>query len=81
MNIRVIYFASARDLASVRSEELEVAEGSTLEKLAANIFRLHPPLGKMERSLKFSINLELGEVDRPLHEGDEIGVLPPVAGG
>jgi molybdopterin converting factor subunit 1 len=81
LNVKVLYFASARDLATTSTETLAVPEGSSLGGLAATIFRLHPALGKLRTSVKFSVNLDVVGPDKPLHEGDEVGVLPPVAGG
>jgi molybdopterin converting factor subunit 1 len=81
MKISVLYFASARDLASTRAETLTVPEGSSLGGLAAAIFRLHPALGRQKSSVKFSVNFDVVEADTPLKDGDEVGVLPPVAGG
>jgi molybdopterin converting factor subunit 1 len=81
LNVKVLYFASARDLASTSAETLAVPEGSSVGRLASTIYRLHPALGKQKSSLKFSVNLDVVGAGRSLHEGDEVGVLPPVAGG
>ena len=81
MNVKVLYFASARDLASTSTETLTVPEGSSLARLASMIFRLHPALGKQMSSLKFSVNFDVVATDSRLEDGDEVGVLPPVAGG
>ena len=81
MKVRVLYFASSRDLASTPAEALAVPEGSSLGGLADAIFRLHPALGKQRSSIKFSVNLDVVGMDTPLKDGDEVGVLPPVAGG
>jgi molybdopterin converting factor subunit 1 len=81
MNVKVLYFASARDLASTSAETLTVPEGYSLDGLASTIFRLHPALGKQRSSVKFSVNFEVVGSDVRLEDGDEVGVLPPVAGG
>ena len=81
MIVKVVYFASARDLASSRSETLAVREGSSVRGLAAELMKRHPPLEALEHSVRFSVNLDVADQDTALHEGDEVGVLPPVAGG
>ena len=58
-----------------------VPDGSSVEGLAAEIFRLHPSLRKLGDSVKFSVNFDVVGNDAYLREGDEVGVLPPVAGG
>jgi molybdopterin converting factor subunit 1 len=81
LNVKVIYFASARDLASTSAETLAVPQGTSLAKLASTIFRLHPALEKLRSSVKFSVNFDVIGTDSRLKDGDEVGVLPPVAGG
>jgi molybdopterin converting factor subunit 1 len=81
LNVKVLYFASARDLASTSAETLTVPEGYSLAGLASTIFRLHPALGKQRSSVKFSVNFDVVGTDSQLKDGDEVGVLPPVAGG
>lgn len=81
MRVRVVYFASARELASTRGETLSLSDGASVEDLARKIMELHPELRPLERSAKFSVNLEVTGSETRLKEGDEVGVLPPVAGG
>jgi molybdopterin converting factor subunit 1 len=81
VNVRVLYFAGARDLASSSRETLTVPEGTTVGRLAGEILRLHPALRKMRNSVKFSVNFDVVGADALLSDGDEVGVLPPVAGG
>ena len=81
MKIRVLYFAGAREVSSARDELVALGDKATVEDLASEVFRLHPALKRMERSIRFSVNLEVAEAGSRLQEGDEVGVLPPVAGG
>ena len=52
-----------------------------MDELEAALLRLHPQLGKLKGSTRFSVNMEVADGKTRLREGDEIGVLPPVAGG
>ncbi len=52
-----------------------------MRELAKAIVALHPSLKRIERSVRFSVNLEVAKEDDALSDGDEVGVLPPVAGG
>jgi molybdopterin converting factor subunit 1 len=81
MEVKVVYFASARELAAKTSEFLALPEGSTVSELKALLVRLHPALRQGKDSFKFSVNFDVVGIDSPLKEGDEVGVLPPVAGG
>lgn len=81
MNVRVLYFASARELASKSAENLSLSEGASVGDLSKEVQRVHPPLKTLKNSMKFSVNLTVVDADTILKEGDEVGILPPVAGG
>lgn len=82
MMLRVVYFAAARELAECTSEALSTdeAELSLLDfsrLLAAQKPRLAPYLARM----RFALNGEFAQLDARIRDGDEITVMPPVAGG
>ncbi|HUI23589.1 MAG TPA: MoaD/ThiS family protein [Nitrososphaerales archaeon] len=81
MIVRVLYFASAQGLADVKSEDMRLDDGSSLKEMAAEMLRLHPALKKIEPTIRYSVNFEMAEGNSRLRDGDEVGVLPPVAGG
>ncbi len=81
MHLKVIYFASARDAAGKKEEQVSVNGTSTLKELTDKIQRLHPGLAAIQKSTRYAVNLEIVEGDALLHDGDEIGVLPAVTGG
>ena len=81
MNVRVLYFALARDLASTRTESVSMPEGSSVGDLVQSLVTRHPALGKLSTAMKCSVNLSVVATETALTDGDEVGVLPPVAGG
>ena len=81
MNVRVLYFASAQGLTNLQSEDMRLPDGSSVKDMIAQLVRLHPALKNLGRTVRYSVNFALANEDDPLHEGDEVGVLPPVAGG
>jgi len=81
LKVRVLYFAAARDLASVGSEHVSLDERASVGDLAREMIRLHPALKSLEESIRFSVNREVSGNSERLRDGDEVGVLPPVAGG
>ena len=81
MNIKVLYFAGARDLASKNGETLSLPDGSSVGVLEGEILKLHPALKRLSKSIRYSVNLNVVTEGAPINEGDEVGVLPPVAGG
>ena len=81
LKVKVLYFANARELASRRLESLTLPEGVSLEKLIDQVLQLHPGLKPFRSTVRFSVNRELVGNSAVIRNGDEIGVLPPVAGG
>jgi len=79
--VKVLYFASAQGLANLKSESMHLQEGSLVRDMAAEMLRLHPDLKSIEPIIRYSVNFEIAGENAPLHEGDEVAVLPPVAGG
>ncbi len=81
MKVKVLYFASAREISGGKEESLALPEGASVSDLSEAICELHPAMRGLSRSARFSVNLELVEPGRTLRESDVVGVLPPVAGG
>jgi molybdopterin converting factor subunit 1 len=80
--VRVLLFAGARDVAGVRELELPVpAEGTTVEAIATEVVRRFPALAGYLRSLRLAVNGEYAGGGVAVRAGDEIAVIPPVAGG
>ncbi|MDV3277089.1 MAG: MoaD/ThiS family protein [Nitrososphaerales archaeon] len=77
----VLYFASARDLVGRKNEELSFEGNPTAGALLERIVSAHPALMPMKSSIRLSVNHELVDSDAAVGDGDEVGVLPPVAGG
>ncbi|NOR90060.1 MAG: molybdopterin converting factor subunit 1 [Anaerolineales bacterium] len=81
MTLRILYFATMRDLAGVREETVSLPEGSRVEDLKDLLGKKHPQLIKAFNSAIFAVNREFALDDQPLKEGDEVAVFPPVSGG
>jgi len=79
--VKVLYFASAQGLTNLKSESMQLKEGSSVADLIAEMLRLHPDLKSIEPTMRYSVNFEIAESNSLLHDGDEVAVLPPVAGG
>jgi len=81
IKVRVLYFANARDLAGKSSEAVTIRAGDTVGKLLETLTASHPGLRPLKSSVRLSVNQVLAKADSALHDGDEVAVLPPVAGG
>jgi molybdopterin synthase catalytic subunit len=81
VQVAVKLFGSVRE--AVGEKELRVAlpEGSRVRDLVALLARDHEVLDRLGERLATSVNLEVVPRETLLHEGDEVALLPPVAGG
>jgi len=79
--VKVLYFASAQGLTNLKSESMRLKEGSSVKEMAAEMLRLHPDLKSIEPTVRYSVNFEIADSNSTLRDGDEVAVLPPVAGG
>jgi molybdopterin converting factor small subunit len=77
--IRVQYFALLRDQRGLADEKLETA-ADTPAGLYAELRARHGFTLPMER-LRVAVNDGFAPWDAPLHDGDALVFIPPVAGG
>ena len=81
MTLRILYFATIRDLAGMREETVSLPEGSRVKDLKSRLGSDHPELIKVFSSAIFAVNREFAFDDHLLEEGDEVAIFPPVSGG
>lgn len=81
--ITVKLFASAADAAGEREVLVEAATGLSVKDLLDNLAVRFPGLSPLlaSRKLLVSLNQEFAELAAPLHDGDEVALLPPFSGG
>jgi molybdopterin converting factor small subunit len=79
--VKVVYFAGARDVVEKQSEFVDTEGKSTVAGFLERLITLHPGLKAMKKSLRLSVNHEVADAGDRIGDGDEVGVLPPVAGG
>ena len=80
--IRLLFFAVAREIVGEREVDLPIdAGGIDVRALAAVVADRYPSLAGHMRSLRWAINGEYAQDDDRVAPGDEVAVLPPVAGG
>jgi molybdopterin converting factor subunit 1 len=81
MQVTVRLFGAVRESVGAKELSVELPEGSRLGDLRERLATDHPVFDRFGERLAASINLEMARFDAPLHEGDEVAFLPPVAGG
>lgn len=80
MRIRTLLFATYRDLAGTDSLELELPAGATAGDLVARL-RSRSGLDRLPAEPALAVNQVYAPLSTGLSDGDEVALLPPVAGG
>ena len=81
MTITVRLFAILREQAGASELRVEVPASATVADARDALLRECPGLSGMIRRVAYAVNLVYAPLDTPLHEGDDVAVIPPVSGG
>jgi molybdopterin synthase catalytic subunit/molybdopterin converting factor small subunit len=94
MQVRVLCFGILKDWCGATETPIELPEGATVSDLLNHLTdalqapsKLTPALSKapaprgLFSGIAVSVNAEYANASHVLHEGDEVGLLPPVSGG
>jgi molybdopterin converting factor subunit 1 len=81
MNIEVLFFASARDLAGVAQLTVELPDGADVNALLQQLTQDRPALQPVVTSARFARNEDFVDLSARLQDGDQVAWLPPVSGG
>jgi molybdopterin synthase catalytic subunit len=82
MHIRVLYFAVFREKLGRDEEAIEIADGATVADAIAALAARHPPIATLRGKFRVAVNQDFIDDDRhTLASGDELALIPPVAGG
>jgi molybdopterin converting factor subunit 1 len=80
MTVTVLLFASYAEALGATSLQLDVASNATVAEVLTSLRRL-PGAEKLPPSPLVAVNEQYARGDRALVSGDEVAVIPPVAGG
>ncbi|HEX5658850.1 MAG TPA: molybdenum cofactor biosynthesis protein MoaE [Polyangiales bacterium] len=82
MKVHMVYFAAARELAACSEEVLDhPADELSLMHFVSWLGDQKPRLAPYLTRMRFARNDEFASADTLVRDGDELSVLPPVAGG
>jgi molybdopterin synthase catalytic subunit len=79
--VKLLFFATLRDRAGVRSMELDVPAELTVQELKDKISAEYPSLKDSMSSVIITINREFAFDEAVIPPNAELGLFPPVAGG
>ena len=81
MKVEALYFGVLKDFFEAERDIVELAPGSTVADLLKQLRDGDAAEPAVWKSLAIAVNQEYVSADYVLHDGDEVGLLPPVSGG
>jgi molybdopterin converting factor subunit 1 len=81
MLVSVRFFASAREAAGRETATLELPSGATLSLLRTALGEQYPQMEAVLARSRLAVNRAYVDDSHALSEGDQVVVVPPVAGG
>lgn len=81
MNVHVRYFAVFRERLRRDDERVELPDGADAAALLALLEARHPAIVALRGRYRLAVNHEFTDPARRLRDGDEVALIPPVAGG
>ena len=81
MKVTVRLFAAHRETAGRSTHSMVLPDGCTVAQVFERVCIEFPALGRTAGAVAFAVNKEQVPADTRVADGDEIALLPPVAGG
>jgi molybdopterin converting factor subunit 1 len=81
VQITVRFFAAHREATGRPMLALDLPEGTSAQGAFNELCSRFPGLGQAASSVAFAVNQALTSGEQVLQAGDELALLPPVAGG
>jgi molybdopterin synthase sulfur carrier subunit len=81
MQIRVLFFASYRELVGAGELYADLREPATVSDLLRELRSRGGPFSSLPVAPVVAVNRAFASVETPLKGGDEVAFVPPVAGG
>jgi len=77
MSIKVLYFASLKELFGCSEQQLSVGDLNTVEDVWKQVSEGYD----VSQQVIYAINQEYAQADSIVQAGDEVAFFPPVTGG
>jgi molybdopterin synthase catalytic subunit len=81
MKVEVLYFAVLRERTRLDQETVELPAGASVADARAAIAARHPSVAALLPLAQVAVNRAVAPDAQALADGDEVALLPPVAGG
>ena len=81
MKVKVLFFASCKDITGQRETCIEIHAEMTVGEFKNRLLAKYPDLEGLNNVLSVAVNAEYTDNTTVLHDGDEVAFIPPVSGG
>jgi molybdopterin synthase catalytic subunit len=81
MRIRVLYFAVFREKLGRDNDVVALADGARVRDAIAALAARYTAVDKLRGKFRVAVNQDFADDERELADGDELALIPPVAGG
>jgi molybdopterin converting factor subunit 1 len=81
IRIKVIFFATLRDLSGTHTIDLDLKDGCTVGEMKYHLVEVLPGLAKAIPTAVVAVNHEFAFDQDVLEDGAEVALFPPVSGG
>jgi MoaE-MoaD fusion protein len=81
VRITVLYFAVFRERIGKAEDTLELPDDATVGSAVAMLAVRHPAIAQLAGRFRAAVNQDFADLARMLADGDELVLIPPVAGG
>jgi molybdopterin synthase catalytic subunit len=82
VQVQVLYFGVIRERVAKKTKELiTLPAGATVDDLVTELCATYPTFRDAVRHVKVAVNESFGAPELALADGDEVAIIPPVAGG
>ncbi len=81
MIVRTLFFATYRDLAGTDELAVELPAGARVVDLVRQLRAGGTALSSLRESPVVAVNMDYAPAATALRDGDEVALIPPVAGG
>ncbi|HVR62292.1 MAG TPA: molybdopterin converting factor subunit 1 [Polyangia bacterium] len=81
MRVQILYFAVLRERLGREQEAIELPDGATVAAALAALSGRYPPVAALLPRVQTAVNRAFADGAAALRDGDELALIPPVAGG
>jgi molybdopterin converting factor subunit 1 len=81
MQVRLLFFASLKDIVGARQLRLDLPSGATVNDVLTQLESSYPRMKDYRSVVLTALNEEYVDKQTAIQEGDELAIFPPVSGG